>query len=79
MLAAQVIWGLGATFISGALEAWIADEVGEERAGHAYLNFRSWRSKDLFHEFVIVSECHEWRVKGPSGWVLTCFRGVWGA
>jgi MFS transporter, DHA3 family, tetracycline resistance protein len=28
VLAAQVIWGLGATFTSGALEAWIADELG---------------------------------------------------
>lgn len=25
----QVIWGLGITFISGALDAWVADEVGE--------------------------------------------------
>ena len=25
VLAAQVIWGAGYTFISGALEAWIAD------------------------------------------------------
>jgi DHA3 family tetracycline resistance protein-like MFS transporter len=28
---------LGYTFTSGATEAWIADEVGEERAGDAYL------------------------------------------
>jgi DHA3 family tetracycline resistance protein-like MFS transporter len=34
---AQVIWGLGATFMSGALEAWIADEVGEAQAGQAFL------------------------------------------
>lgn len=27
----QIIWGIGVTFTSGALEAWIADEVGEER------------------------------------------------
>jgi DHA3 family tetracycline resistance protein-like MFS transporter len=33
----QAIWGLGWTFISGALEAWIADEIGTERAGEAYL------------------------------------------
>lgn len=29
----QVIWGIGVTFTSGALEAWIVDEVGEERMG----------------------------------------------
>ncbi len=37
ILLAQVIWGVGNTFESGALEAWIADEVGEERAGKAFL------------------------------------------
>ncbi len=35
--AAQVLWGLGYTFTSGATQAWIADEVGTERAGEAYL------------------------------------------
>lgn len=33
----QAVWGLGYTFTSGATEAWIADEVGEEHAGEAYL------------------------------------------
>src|SRR5919199_5344107 len=36
ILLAQVIWGLGATFLSGATEAWISDEVGQEHAGRAY-------------------------------------------
>ena len=35
--AAQVLWGLGYTFTSGATQAWIADEVGPERAAKAYL------------------------------------------
>ncbi len=37
ILLAQVIWGLGYTFTSGATEAWIADEVGEKQAGRAFL------------------------------------------
>lgn len=37
VLLAQVIWGVGITFQSGALEAWVADEVGEENAGRAFL------------------------------------------
>ncbi len=37
ILLAQVLWGLGYTFTSGATEAWIADEVGEARAGRAFL------------------------------------------
>lgn len=37
VLAAQIVWGLGATFTSGATQAWIADEVGEARAASAFL------------------------------------------
>lgn len=38
VLIAQVIWGVGYTFISGAREAWIADELNdEERTGRLYL------------------------------------------
>ncbi len=34
---AQVVWGLGYTFTSGATEAWISDEIGEAAAGKAFL------------------------------------------
>lgn len=34
---AQVLWGIGYTFASGATQAWIADEIGEERAGSAFV------------------------------------------
>jgi len=34
---AQVVWGFGYTFTSGATQAWIADEIGEVRAGEAFL------------------------------------------
>ncbi len=37
ILLAQVLWGIGATFTDGADSAWIADEIGEERVGHAFL------------------------------------------
>ncbi|MFN2223850.1 MAG: MFS transporter [Candidatus Promineifilaceae bacterium] len=37
ILLAQAIWGFGYTFISGAEQAWLADELGEERLGHIYL------------------------------------------
>lgn len=37
ILMAEVIRGVGETFISGALQAWIADEVGEENVGKVYL------------------------------------------
>ena len=37
ILLSQVLWGIGYTFISGAREAWIADEIGEAAAGGAFL------------------------------------------
>jgi DHA3 family tetracycline resistance protein-like MFS transporter len=39
---AQVVWGLGFTFTSGATEAWIADEVGDDKAGDAFLRGTQW-------------------------------------
>ncbi|PKN83947.1 MAG: hypothetical protein CVU46_15545 [Chloroflexi bacterium HGW-Chloroflexi-8] len=37
ILLAQVLWGIGYTFTSGALQAWITDEIGEENAAAAFL------------------------------------------
>jgi DHA3 family tetracycline resistance protein-like MFS transporter len=36
ILLAQVIWGIGATCLSGATEAWISDEIGQGAAGRAF-------------------------------------------
>lgn len=37
VLVAEVIRGVGETFLSGATEAWITDEVGEDRVGDLFL------------------------------------------
>jgi MFS transporter, DHA3 family, tetracycline resistance protein len=37
ILLSQIGWGVGSTFISGAEEAWIAEEVGEENVGKVFL------------------------------------------
>jgi len=37
ILLAQVVWGVGYTFISGAEDAWLADELGEKRLTSVYL------------------------------------------
>ena len=37
ILLAQVIMGIGYTFVEGAIEAWLTDEVGEERVGQILL------------------------------------------
>lgn len=38
ILLAQVLWGLGYTFTSGSRQAWLSDEIGEERANQAFLS-----------------------------------------
>ncbi|WP_025785351.1 MFS transporter [Sporosarcina sp. D27] len=37
VLLAQIVWGIGYTFTSGARQAWIADEIGEARASEAFV------------------------------------------
>ena len=37
ILLAQVVWGVGYTFTSGATEAWISEEIGEARTNRAFL------------------------------------------
>src|SRR3990172_7446657 len=37
ILVAQIIWGLGYTFTSGATQAWITDEIGEDDANKLFL------------------------------------------
>lgn len=37
IMAGQVLWGIGFTFTSGALDAWISDEIGAEYAPSAFL------------------------------------------
>ena len=37
ILLAQVIWGLGYTFTSGASQAWLTDEIGEDPANKLFL------------------------------------------
>jgi MFS transporter, DHA3 family, tetracycline resistance protein len=37
LIAASMLWGVAATCLSGAYEAWITDEVGVERVGRVFL------------------------------------------
>ncbi len=37
ILAAQVIWGVGYTFTSGAQQAWLSDEIGGQGVGRIFL------------------------------------------
>ena len=47
IMLAQVTWGLGYTFTSGATQAWISDEIGEDDANKLFLRatrFGLWAS-----------------------------------
>ena len=37
ILLTQLLWGIGYTFTSGATQAWLSDEIGEENANRAFL------------------------------------------
>ena len=37
IIAANVLWGLGYTFTSGAYNAWLVDELGQEHVGNAFI------------------------------------------
>lgn len=41
ILIAQVVWGIGWTFISGAEDAWISDEIGADQAAPLFLRATS--------------------------------------
>lgn len=48
VVVAQVLWGIGATFESGARDAWLTDEVGEEKAGQLFLRSTQLRQMGTF-------------------------------
>lgn len=42
ILLSQVIWGIGYTFVSGAAEAWVTDEVGEMNVQPVFTQAHQW-------------------------------------
>ncbi len=42
MLLSQIPLSMGLVFVSGAEEAWISSEIGEERVGHVFLRATQW-------------------------------------
>mgnify|MGYP001039915463 CR=1 FL=1 len=49
ILLAQIVWGLGYTFTSGATEAWLSGEIGEAPANRAFLTAKRY---DLYGNLV---------------------------
>lgn len=42
ILLAQIVLAAGFSFVGGAEEAWVTDEIGDERAGRAFLRATQW-------------------------------------
>ena len=48
ILLASGLWGLGYTFTSGAQQAWLSDEIGEENANRAFLRANQFELAGAF-------------------------------
>jgi len=48
ILVAEIVRGVGGTFISGALSAWITDEIGEHAIGRVFMRYNQVRQGGAF-------------------------------
>jgi len=56
MIGSNVLWGVGYTFTSGATEAWITDEIGEDAVGPVFLRSgQMWLAGGLLGTLLSVS------------------------
>ncbi len=65
ILVSQVIWGIGATLISGAYAAWLTDEVGVARSGGIFLH--AAQRRQVWGAFGIVAAVAlaQWSLRAP--------------
>lgn len=84
ILVAQVLWGLGYTFTSGATQAWISDEIGEDRAGSAFIHAAQWEQAGALVGIglsVLLSSIWGMRIPMLLGglffWILGLYLIIW--
>jgi DHA3 family tetracycline resistance protein-like MFS transporter len=65
LLVASALWGLGYTFTSGATQAWLADELGEERSGRAYLRGAQLAQAGVIVGTLAAIALGQWRLNLP--------------
>ena len=65
LLVASGLWGLGYTFTSGATQAWLADELGEERSGRAYLRGAQLAQAGVIVGTLAAIALGQWRLNLP--------------
>jgi len=72
------IWGIGWTFISGAHEAWLADEVGESEAARLYLGGQKLSSYGSFVGITLAVLIGSIQINYPFilAGILFCLWGV---
>ncbi len=65
ILVSQVIWGVGATLISGAYAAWLTEEVGVARAGGIFLGAAQRRQIAGAIGIVAAVALAQWSLRAP--------------
>ncbi len=79
ILVGQVLWGLGYTFTSGAQQAWISDEIGEERATAAFLRAAQLENVGALVGVLLGTALGAFSLQAPIvlGGVFFIFLGGW--
>ncbi|MBK8137883.1 MAG: MFS transporter [Chloroflexi bacterium] len=62
------IWGVGHTFFSGAGQAWLSDEIGEDKAGDAFLASAQWQQLAAAAG-IVISVVIGWRDLAAPVWI----------
>jgi DHA3 family tetracycline resistance protein-like MFS transporter len=79
ILLAQVLWGLGYTFTSGATQAWLSDEIGEAPANRAFLRANKFSLAGSLAGLLIAISIGSQRVNLPilaSGGLFVLLAGI---
>lgn len=83
VLLAAFIEAIGGTFISGALDAWISDEVGTEQAGRIFLRAAQWGTPAYLLGIagsILLSTLYNYQVPilvGATLWLITSLSLFW--
>lgn len=78
ILLVNVLWGLGYTFTSGATQAWLSDEIGEENANRAFLRGNKFDLAGSFLGMLIAIPLGNLAVNVPilAGGALVALTGI---
>jgi DHA3 family tetracycline resistance protein-like MFS transporter len=78
ILAGYIVLGVGGTFMSGAQDAWVADEVGAEKAGDLFLRGSQWIRGGALLAIPLAAGLGSIDIQAPqfAGAVITAALGV---